>query len=195
MSKIKGLFQKAWTVVTNPGQDERVQVVLQAIQTGFREQKQAFNLEKILQPIECTFKDVEVAARQYYESFVGRYWTNGIPDEKQIKLIAWVAEKLELKAAEVSSINLRVAETAFGARLANALEDGVISDENWRNSIASHDLQKFHCRFSLGRGGVISRSDCFVLYSLKQRKQAICRNRFGTTYCNLHRSLVSVALN
>ncbi len=87
MSKIKGLFQKAWTVVTNPGQDERVQVVLQAIQTGFREQKQAFNLEKILQPIECTFKDVEVAARQYYESFVGRYWTNGIPDEKQLKLM------------------------------------------------------------------------------------------------------------
>lgn len=93
-----------------------MQAIVKAIHAGFREKKQAFDLDKILEPVECTLKDVEVATRQYYQSFVGRHWTNGLPDDKQTQMITWVAARLKLKPQDVESINLRVAETACQRR-------------------------------------------------------------------------------
>ncbi len=73
MTKLKKLFQKAWTAVTNPGQDERVSAIVAAIGNGLQTQRVAFDLEKILEPIECTNIDVQVATKQYYDKLLQRY--------------------------------------------------------------------------------------------------------------------------
>ena len=57
---IKSFLTKAWTTITNPGQDERVAQIVAVIANGFRVHKQKFVLTPLLESIDCTKKDVAV---------------------------------------------------------------------------------------------------------------------------------------
>lgn len=129
MTKLKKLFQKAWTAVTNPGQDERVSTIVAAIGNGIQTQRAAFDLEKILEPIECTEVDVQVATKQYYNKLLQRYWSKEIPDAGKQKTLVFVGKKLLLKDADVRKANTEAAVVYFGARLGEYLSDGVLSDD------------------------------------------------------------------
>lgn len=128
MSKFKSLFQKAWTAVTNPGQDQRVSQLLNLISLEFQTHKQNFDLNRVTQQIECTQTDVCVATKQYYEKLLARYWENGVPPKDKQKLLALVAAKLMLKPETVQEVNTSAATVCFGAHLGQFLEDGIVSD-------------------------------------------------------------------
>lgn len=129
MSKAKALFQKAWTAVTNPGQDERVPILLGAIQRGLQQQKGAFDLKKTIQNIEHYPKDVAVATQRFYEQLLNKYWAEGVPTVERQKTLAFVGTKLELKPNIVESLNTKVATVYFGSQLGEFLADGIVSDE------------------------------------------------------------------
>ena len=74
---LKSFFKKAWTEVTNPGQDERVKIILSAITRDLQRVGKDFDLEKTIKPIDCTTKDVEVASNKYFEQLSERYWREG----------------------------------------------------------------------------------------------------------------------
>jgi hypothetical protein len=129
MSKMKSLFQKAWTAVTNPGQDERVAQLIQLISRELQTQKQGFNLERVLQSVDCSTIDVVVATKQYYEKLLKLYWANGVPSIEKQKLLAFVARKLELKNPDIERMNSSACIVLFGAQLGRFLEDGIITDD------------------------------------------------------------------
>ncbi|QDV73398.1 HNH endonuclease [Botrimarina mediterranea] len=127
MSKIKGLFQKAWAAVANPGQDERVAVLVSAIGHAFTTQRRAFDLDKVLEPIDCTVTDVRVASKKYYEGLLQRFWIEGVPDTGKQKTLAFVEERLRLDAREVRQLREDVAVSAFGSKIGEYLADGSLS--------------------------------------------------------------------
>lgn len=122
----KSLVTKAWTAVTNPGQEERVDAIVSAIARSFQTKKQAFDLAAVLEPIECVSKDVEVATRQYLEKFVASYWKKDIPGPEQIKMILWVSQKLTIPAREANRIHQSYASKQFGSTLKQSLQDGIL---------------------------------------------------------------------
>jgi hypothetical protein len=77
MKTLKQLFQRGWTAASNPGQEERVAVIVDAIERELPAKKAAFNLKQMLEPIDCTNKDVEVANRTSATTPGGTYGTSG----------------------------------------------------------------------------------------------------------------------
>jgi hypothetical protein len=103
MSKIKGLFQKAWAAVANPGQDERVAIIVSAIERGLSTQRRAFDLDKTIEPIEYTITDLRVATKTYYERLLQRFWSQGVPDAgKQSTRVAPTVVSEELRLGDIS---------------------------------------------------------------------------------------------
>lgn len=129
MAKLKNLFQKAWTAVTNPGQDERVESIVTAIGLAFQTQKQAFDLDVVVEPIECTKTDVQVAAKTYYQKLLNKFWANGVPELARQKTLRFVAAKLKLDGSVKGDIDKNAATIFFGAKLGGFLADGIITDE------------------------------------------------------------------
>lgn len=129
MSKMKALFQKAWTAVTNPGQDERVAHLVVLIGKELQTKKQAFKLEDVSNSFDCLPKEVAIAAKQYYERLLTNYWSNGVPKVERQQTLAFVAKRLKLEPTVVDRLNLDVAMVYFGAQLGEFLEDGIITDE------------------------------------------------------------------
>jgi 5-methylcytosine-specific restriction endonuclease McrA len=123
---MKSFFAKAWTVLTNPGQEERVGLIVNAIGNGFRTQKQAFELTCVLEPIECTQKDVDLAVLRYFDSFVERYWQKGVPEGQQLKTALWVALKLGIPTEKQTSTFERHAAEAFAVELKKCIADGIL---------------------------------------------------------------------
>jgi hypothetical protein len=128
MSKIKGLFQKAWAAVANPGQDERVAIIVAAIGKALNTQRMAFDLDKVIEPIDCTVTDVRAATKKYYEGLLQRYWADGVPDKSRQKTLAFVEERLQLDSRYVSKVREEVAVTYFGIKLGEYLADGTLTD-------------------------------------------------------------------
>lgn len=131
MKALKQLFQQAWAAVSNPGHEERVAAILDAIRRELPAKKANFNLEEMLEPIDCTDKDVKVATQCYYEKLLKRYWSAGVLGENHQKALAFAARKLDISAEAVSKMNLNAALTYFGAKLGSVLEDGVVTDEEF----------------------------------------------------------------
>ncbi|MCC7335384.1 MAG: HNH endonuclease [Pirellulaceae bacterium] len=122
----KSLVTKAWTAVTNPGQAERVEQIVAAIAHSFRTKKRDFDLAAVLEPIDCVKKDVDVATRQYLETFVSNYWKKDIPTPEQKKLILWVSQKLGIPLLEATRLHHGYASKLFGSILKRSLEDGIL---------------------------------------------------------------------
>lgn len=124
--RVKSLFSKAWTALTNPAHEEKVQQIVTAIGTGLNAQRQNFNLERILEPIDCVQADVDVAINRYLEQFIERYWKNGIPTTRQVGTAKWVAGKLGIQSKVCDNIMHRFAEETFAVHLRDCLADGVL---------------------------------------------------------------------
>ncbi len=122
----KSLVSKAWTAVTNPGQEERVEQIVAAIARAFKTKKRDFDLAAVLDPIDCVQKDVDVATRQYLEKFVANYWRKDIPGPEQRKMILWVSQKLGIPTPEAMRLHHGYASQLFGTTLKRSLEDGIL---------------------------------------------------------------------
>ena len=85
-------------------------------------------MDKLTRTENYSSTDVQVAAKTYYNRLSLKYWRNGVPEDKQKKLLALVAEKLRFKPNEVAKWNESIAATYFGACLADVLADGVVTD-------------------------------------------------------------------
>lgn len=131
MSKMKSLFKKAWTAFANPGQDERVAVLLAAIGKELSVKKKDFRLEDVVVAVDCNEKDVAVATREYYERLLQHYWSKGIPPVEKRNLLVFLASRLGLEKIESETLNRRAAAVYFGAKLSLFLEDGVVTDEEF----------------------------------------------------------------
>lgn len=129
MSKIKGLFQKAWAAVANPGQDERVAIIVSAIERGLTTQRRAFDLDKTIEPIECTLTDLRVATKTYYERLLQRFWSQGVPDAGKQSTLMFVEERLRLDARDAKKMREDVVVAAFGSKLGLFLADGTLSEQ------------------------------------------------------------------
>lgn len=128
MSRLKGLFQKAWTAVANPGQDERVAYIISAIGRDLGKKRMAFDLDEVIEPIDCTVTDVRVATKSYYEKLLQRYWVDGVPDASKQKTLSFVEERLRLDAREVKKLREDAAVAHFGQQLGKYLEDGMLTN-------------------------------------------------------------------
>jgi hypothetical protein len=128
MSKIKSIFRKAWIAFTNPGQDDRVEILIKAIGKELTEKKTEFNLERVVESVECNERDVAAATKVYYERLLSHYWSKGVPPEEKRNLLVYLAKKLRLSGPEVDKMNKSAASIYFGVKMGLFLEDGVITD-------------------------------------------------------------------
>jgi hypothetical protein len=126
---IRRLFQKAWVAVTNPGQEERVPQLVAAISAGFQTLRGEFDLEKVIEHISCSDRDVELASVQYLRKVLQRQWQDGVPDESKQKTLIFICKKLSIDSLQFQSIREEVGLVFFSAKLSQVLEDGIVSDE------------------------------------------------------------------
>lgn len=206
MSKIKSLFQKAWTAVTNPGQDERVSQLMGLIGQEFQTRKQAFELERVTRSIECTQTDVTVATKKYYERLLNRYWAEGVPTIQKQTLLDFVSKKLALNPTDVELINLYAASVFFGTQLGKFLEDGIITDEELTqleaiSQFAKLSAPQFVQRHLSSEGLGILRGLFANATETGKLEPSIWKNlvssaeRLGITHAQLQQAIVPLAKN
>ena len=127
---IKRSVQQVW----DPGRDERVQNAARILIQAIQKERSAFSLSNAVAGIDCSKKEVELAKRKVYRTYLERAWRDGSVAENERKVFAWAADKLEIPATEAEDEQLCFARDRFAASLGRAMDDGIV-DEGEANEL------------------------------------------------------------
>lgn len=136
MSKFKELLSTAWTAISDPNQKERVEVIVDAIEHGFKAQREKFDLTTVMQPINFRDSDLEAAKHSYYRRLLNRYWSDGIPNDSGKRVLTLVASKLDLGPQTALQLTREVGLEYLGVKVASFLQDGVLTDVEMRELVS-----------------------------------------------------------
>lgn len=128
MATFKKLLATAWSTITDPNQQQRVEVLVDAIEHAFKQHREKFDLATSLQGLEYRASDLEAAKQDYYRRLLKRYWEKGAPDAKGQKILSFVAGKLALSPQIVLKLNQEIGLAYIGVKVGEFLQDGVLSD-------------------------------------------------------------------
>lgn len=121
--------KKAFETFVDPEREERFQTLVQVLQNGLQIHRQDFVLTNVLQGVDYTAKDLELAKDHVYREILSRGWGDGRLSRSEQEVANWVAGCLELPAQKARESNVEFARAHFATALAKAMEDGVL-DEN-----------------------------------------------------------------
>ena len=139
MAGFTGWIKQAVDSLVDPGKERRLAVLVHTIQHGLSTKKQAFSLAEAIQGLEAKPKDLEQAKEQVYRTLMERGWKDGALTDSERSVAKWVAQRLQMTTAQVKGINLEFAKKHFARALAQAMDDGVLDDDEFArlNAIAS----------------------------------------------------------
>lgn len=129
MAGFSGWIKKAVDSLVDPEKEQRLAVLVHTIQHGLSAKKQAFSLAEAIQGIDAKPTDLEQAKEHVYRTLMDRGWKDGMLTESEQSTAKWVAQRLEMTPAQVKSINLEFAKNHFARALAQAMDDGVLDDD------------------------------------------------------------------
>lgn len=129
MSRLKTWFQKAVTTFLDPDRESRVTTLVNAIHNGMHVQGQNFALRPTISGLQVTEPDLKEAAARIYRSALERGWADGSLTAGEQNMAKWIAQRLELSAAEARELDFEQARKWFGETLAKAMEDGILDQQ------------------------------------------------------------------
>ena len=129
MAGITGWIKQAVDSLVDPEKEQRLAVLVQTIQHGLSTKKQAFSLTEAIQGLEANPKDLEQAKEQVYRTLIERGWKDGVLTDSEQTVAKWVTQRLQMTPAQAKGINLEFAKKHFARALAQAMDDGVLDDD------------------------------------------------------------------
>lgn len=128
---IKRSVQQVW----DPDRDDRIQGAAKLLLQAIQKDRNAFSLTDTVKGIECSKKELELAKRKVYRTYLERAWRDGCVAENERKVLAWAADRLEIPEVEAQEEQLSFAKDQFSISLGRAIDDGVV-DEREANELS-----------------------------------------------------------
>lgn len=128
---IKRSVQQVW----DPDRDDRIQSAAKLLLQAIQKDRNAFSLTDTVKGIECSKKELELAKRKVYRTYLERAWRDGRVAENERKVLVWAADRLEIPEVEAQEEQLSLAKDQFSLSLGRAMDDGVV-DEREANELA-----------------------------------------------------------
>ncbi len=129
MSKLRKWVSKAIQTLVDPDQEARVADLVTVMHRGLQQFGQKFSLASVIQGLEFTDRDLEIAKDQLYRKILAKGWEDEKLTEEEQHVAKWVAEALEIPTEESRKINLEIAREYFSTALAQAMEDGILDKQ------------------------------------------------------------------
>jgi tellurite resistance protein len=163
MSKLGSWFKKAVTTFIDSDRESDVRLLVQAIEQGLQAQRQHFSLRQLLTNWQYTEQNLNDAKERVYRAALERGWSDGVLTLGEQQTAKWLASRLELPPDKQRQFDFEQARKWFGLALAQAMEDGILDEEEERRlqSIASAvgcDLPRFARAFFQWEGEAFLRS-------------------------------------
>lgn len=96
---------------------------------GLQKQRDEFSVKEFADRVNYTLQDIERAKRKIYHTLLDRAWKDGKVTADELKTLNWAIQKLEIPQPEASSIQHQIARERFAVALSNAMDDGILDDE------------------------------------------------------------------
>jgi len=117
------------TNLIDPERENRVNALAAGVSRGLKEEQKAFSLSRFKASREHNTQELNEAVQIVYRRLMERVWSDGSVSEKENLQLIWVQKSLELADREAMAIRMTFAEEHFRNALAQAMEDGCLSEE------------------------------------------------------------------
>lgn len=115
--------------VLDPDRDERVQELATLMYKSLQSVGDKFSFRAFADQSDYTIRDMELAKRKVYQTLLTRAWKDDKVVAEELKTLRWVAQRLEIPPEEAVSIQHQIARDRFSIALSNAMDDGVLNDD------------------------------------------------------------------
>jgi tellurite resistance protein len=127
--QIKNWFQKAVTTLLDADREPRIVALTNAIQHAINVQGKNFSIQSVAAGTQCNELDLREASKRIYRGALERGWADGTLTQQEQNIAKWLATKLMLRAEETRVLDFEQARKWFGMMLAQAMEDGILDDQ------------------------------------------------------------------
>jgi 5-methylcytosine-specific restriction endonuclease McrA len=114
--------------IVDPDKDFEVEEITKILNEGIATKKRAFVLSEAIEGRSYKPKHLDKAKQDVYTRFLTRAWADGQVQESELQILAWVGNCLEISPTTLRAIHLERARPKFAEALAEAMDDGHISD-------------------------------------------------------------------
>ena len=125
-------IQKSVLDAYDPERDERIKRLAVQFFQGLKTQRQEFNLQQHVTGLDVTKSDIRNASFSTFRRILDNVWKDGIVTQKENETIKWVTQCLDLSEKDSNTIQREFAAEQFRIALANAMDDGVLSDDEFK---------------------------------------------------------------
>ncbi|QDV59457.1 HNH endonuclease [Rosistilla oblonga] len=126
-------IQKSVLHAYDPEREQRIKRLAASLFQGLKTQRQKFNLQQHIAGLDVTKSDVRHASLSTFRHILNNVWKDGIITQKDTETIKWVAQCLDLSPKDSSTIQREFATEQFRIALANAMDDGELSDKEFKH--------------------------------------------------------------
>ncbi len=117
----------------DPDREARIVRISNALYEALRTQKQKFNLQQFVAGSDVAKPEIRNAAQTAFRRLIDTIWKDGVVTQQERDTVVWVARCLEISDEESNSIQREYAIEQFQSSLANAMDDGVLSDDEFKH--------------------------------------------------------------
>lgn len=126
-------IQKSVADAYDPGRDERVKRLAVEFYNGLRTKRQEFNLQQAVAGLDISRSDIRKAAESAFRRLLDNVWNDDVVSKSERETITWVVRCLEISEKESRAIQKEYAINRFRVSLARAMDDGILTDEEFNN--------------------------------------------------------------
>ncbi len=129
MSKLRKWVGKIAQDLVDPDRETRLAELVNGMHRGLQEQGPKFSLSSFAQGKDINDRDLAAARDQLYRKLLAKGWLDGKLTEEERQVATWVAKSLEFPEPDARAINIEFARERFSVALAEAMEDGVLDEQ------------------------------------------------------------------
>lgn len=126
MKQLGSWFKQAVATLIDPDKESRVQLLVQIIQQGIQQARDAFSISDALKNQDYTHQDLQEAKERVFRLALNAVWNDGVLTVQERQYLTWLTRKLSLDSEAARRLELELARQWFGTTLALAMEDGIL---------------------------------------------------------------------
>lgn len=126
-------IQKSVLDAYDPEREQRIKQLAAQLFRGLKTQRETFSLQQHTTGLDVTNSDIRHASVSAFRHVLNNVWKDGVMTQKEMETIKWVAQCLELSPRDSNEIQREFAIEQFRIALANAMDDGELSDQEFKH--------------------------------------------------------------
>lgn len=115
----------------DPHRDERIKRLAAKFYNEMKRQGRKFRLEASVAGLDLSRSDIEQAKELTLRHILDNIWKDGVFSQSEKEALSWIEPCLEISDEDALRLREEYAVEHFRASLANAMDDGVLSDEEY----------------------------------------------------------------